>query len=373
VLWALGEKLNYINMIAFPVILGIGVDDGVHFMHRFMQEGQGGLRKALASVGQAMVMSSLTTMIGFGSLMFYLMVGMASMGLVLFIGVGACLLVTLLLMPALATIFGNRLLKESSGGASMDRAASLVLVLVALLGIGAGTTPVAAGQDAAEILEHCDDAEGYDSSYGEMKQVITTTSGNQRTLAIRSWAVDSGDRQLAEYLAPADVEGQRMLMTNDGDDIWMFNAETRRTRKLGSHMRKKKVMGSDFTYEDQAGGKISKKYSGRVLREEEMNGVPCFVLELEPTPEGPSYRKIVLWLGMEDYVTRRVDYYQDEEPEPFKRLVCEDLRDVEGKVVPFTMTMTNLQDDTETINIIDNIAFGVEIPDAVFDPRNLGR
>ena len=86
-MWLFGEKINYVNLIAFPVIIGIGVDDGVHFFHRLLHEGKDGLRRAVTSVGRAMLMTSLTTMIGFGSLMFYLMEGMRSMGFVLFVGV----------------------------------------------------------------------------------------------------------------------------------------------------------------------------------------------------------------------------------------------------------------------------------------------
>jgi len=112
-MWLLGEKINYINMIALPVIVGIGVDDGGHFFHRFIQEGRGGLNKSVSSVGRGMLMSSLTTMIGFGSLMLYLMRGMASMGLVLFLGVGTCLLVTFTLLPALASMFEDTIFKEN--------------------------------------------------------------------------------------------------------------------------------------------------------------------------------------------------------------------------------------------------------------------
>lgn len=109
----LGEKSHYLNMIAWPVIIGIGVDNGVHFFHRFIQEGRDGIGRAVTSVGRAMMMSSLTTMIGFGSLMLYRMRGMASFGLVLFLGVGMCLLVTFTLLPALGRLLENRIIRET--------------------------------------------------------------------------------------------------------------------------------------------------------------------------------------------------------------------------------------------------------------------
>ncbi len=227
--------------------------------------------------------------------------------------------------------------------------------------------------DAEGILRKADDVEGYKSSYSEMQQIITTSGGQKRTLVMRAWAINNGDKQLAEYLAPADIKGQKILMTDDGDNIWMFNPETRRTRKMGSHMKKKKVMGSDFTYEDQAGGKISAKYSGTVLREEEQGGSLCYLLELKPTPKGPSYEKVMAWIGAEDFVTRRVDFYQDGESEPFKRLILEDIRKVKEKIAAHKATMTNLEDSTETINIITRIQFGVKIPESIFESRNLER
>ncbi len=255
-------------------------------------------------------------------------------------------------------------------GLSMFSILLTVCCLVLLAGLGEAS---AKPPKVKDILEACDKAEGYKSSFSEAKQIITTSSGQKRTLVLRGWTVDSGDKQLSEYLSPADIKGQKMLMTEDGDNIWMFNPETRRTRKLGSHMKKKKVMGSDFTYEDQAGGKTSEKYTGVYLREEEQGGAPCYVLELKPTPKGPSYDKIVAWIGTADFITRRVDYYQDGGKKPFKRLISEDIRKSGEKFVPFKMTMTNLEDKTETVNVLTRIQFGAKIPDSIFQSRNLER
>ncbi len=110
VMWLSGDKLHYVNTMALPIIIGIGVDDGVHWLHRFLQEGRGRLRVVTNSVGRAMLMTSLTTMIGFGSLMAFSMRGMQSLGKVLTIGVGWCFVVSITLVPAMATMFEARIL-----------------------------------------------------------------------------------------------------------------------------------------------------------------------------------------------------------------------------------------------------------------------
>ncbi len=224
---------------------------------------------------------------------------------------------------------------------------------------------------ALSILKKADIVEGYKSNYSEARQIITTSSGAKRTLVIRGWAVNNGDRQLSLYLAPADIKGQKILMTGDGNNIWMYNPETRRTRKLGSHMKKKKVMGSDFTYEDQAGGKLSQKYYGTVTGTESMGGADCYVLNLKPTRKGPSYGKIKAWVGKEDYVTRRIDYYETGAARPFKRLIMSDIRRAGKKTIAHRLVMTNLEDRTSTTMVITKIRFDVKIPASIFYSRNL--
>ncbi len=244
-------------------------------------------------------------------------------------------------------------------------------LVVVLLGYLLLPSARAASPDAAAIMKQCDIAEGFDSYYAEMQQIIVTSSGQKRTLVMRGWAVNNGDKQLSEYLSPADIKGQRMLMTDDGDNIWMYNPETRRTRKLGSHMKKRKVMGSDFSYEDQSGGKMSEKYTGKVLREDTQGGAACWVLELTPTDEGPSYDKIIAWVGKADHVLRRVDYFEDGGSKPFKRLIMSEIKQAGPKLMPHRMTMTNLFDRTETVSIITRIQYGAKIPMSIFESRNL--
>ena len=99
VMGLLGIPLNPANMIALPLILGVGLDDGVHVVHDFRR--QRGKYRVSASTATAIVVTTLTTMIGFGSLMLSSHQGLQSLGRVLTIGVMCCLLSSLVLLPAL--------------------------------------------------------------------------------------------------------------------------------------------------------------------------------------------------------------------------------------------------------------------------------
>lgn len=105
ILWMVGImsifnlQLNMVNIMAIPLIIGIGIDDGVHILHRYKIEKN--IHTVYRSTGKAVLLSSLTTMLGFGSLWFATYRGLGSMGIALFIGVGACFLSTLFILPVL--------------------------------------------------------------------------------------------------------------------------------------------------------------------------------------------------------------------------------------------------------------------------------
>src|SRR5665648_440606 len=65
-----GMQLTVVNVMALPMILGIGIDDGVHIVHRWRFEGRGKVNKIFASTGKAIFLTSITTMLAFGSLVF---------------------------------------------------------------------------------------------------------------------------------------------------------------------------------------------------------------------------------------------------------------------------------------------------------------
>ena len=94
-----GLQFTMMNILAVPLIIGIGIDDGVHILHRWKMEKN--LDIVYRSTGKAILLTSLTTMLGFGSLWFATYRGLGSMGIALFIGVGTCFLATLFIIPAI--------------------------------------------------------------------------------------------------------------------------------------------------------------------------------------------------------------------------------------------------------------------------------
>ena len=93
--------LNPANMIALPLILGISVDEGVHVVHDFRE--QTGRYRISPATAIAVLVDSLTTIAGFGSLMIASHQGLQSLGRVVTIGIMCCTFTSLVMLPAMMT------------------------------------------------------------------------------------------------------------------------------------------------------------------------------------------------------------------------------------------------------------------------------
>lgn len=97
--------LNPANLILLPLILGIGVDGGVHVVHDFRLQTR--RYRTSSSTINAIILTATTSMVGFGSMMVASHRGLFSLGLVLTIGVTCCLFVALVMIPSILTLLSR--------------------------------------------------------------------------------------------------------------------------------------------------------------------------------------------------------------------------------------------------------------------------
>ncbi|MBP46494.1 MAG: export protein [Myxococcales bacterium] len=106
-----GVRLNFMNVVVFPIVLGYGLSHGVYLMHRF-EEGASPL-EAIRSVGTAVACSTLTTLAGWAALLAAAHRGMQSMGSLACLGMVATLIVTFTVMPAVLQLLYDRRTKSA--------------------------------------------------------------------------------------------------------------------------------------------------------------------------------------------------------------------------------------------------------------------
>lgn len=108
---AAGLSFNPLDMMALPIVLGVAVDEGVHLVHRFREEG-GDLARTLAGAGRSVILTASTTILGFAFLIFTEHRGLSSFAAAVTLGVAAALVYSLLLLPPLLAFFREGILRR---------------------------------------------------------------------------------------------------------------------------------------------------------------------------------------------------------------------------------------------------------------------
>jgi len=108
ILGLFGVPLNPANMIAFPLILGVGVDNGVHILHDYLLRRREQSATISYAIGRGVLVKALTTMISFGTLMIASERGLVGLGLILTLGVGCSMLTALVFLPAVLHLRARR-------------------------------------------------------------------------------------------------------------------------------------------------------------------------------------------------------------------------------------------------------------------------
>ena len=111
-IWMLGMMgafnipFNPANIMTLPLIIGIGVTNGIHILNRFAEEEHPSI--LARSTGKAVLVSALTAIAGFGSLMLAQHRGIRSLGYIMSTGIATCMIVGLTFLPAILNILSRR-------------------------------------------------------------------------------------------------------------------------------------------------------------------------------------------------------------------------------------------------------------------------
>ena len=107
-MYVLDFRINIYNMVAFPTIIGMGIDNAVHIFHRYREAGPGSLRLVLRTTGVALMATTLTTMVGFAGLVPAHHPALYWIGTVSLLGLGCAFITAVSLLPALLQVLERR-------------------------------------------------------------------------------------------------------------------------------------------------------------------------------------------------------------------------------------------------------------------------
>jgi hopanoid biosynthesis associated RND transporter like protein HpnN len=117
-----GVSFNLANFMGLPLLLGIGMDYGIHVLHRAQEEKR--VNMFDHSTGPATALSAMTTVAGFGTLALGGHQGVASLGFILAAGVVGIMLSALIVLPAVLRVWSPFPAQPAVLGTSEDEISS---------------------------------------------------------------------------------------------------------------------------------------------------------------------------------------------------------------------------------------------------------
>lgn len=257
----------------------------------------------------------------------------------------------------------------------MKRLLLACCLLWAPLGVSA-ETPEEKGLAIAQEVDRR--ASGFGDMSVDMVMTLKNTQGEESVRLMRLKVLEvtgDGDKSMSIFDEPPDVKGTAMLTYSHAtqpDDQWMFLPALKRVKRIASRSKSGPFMGSEFAFEDIASQEVE-KFTYRFVKEEEMEGMPCFVVERLPTYEFSGYTRQVTWIDRQEYRMIRIDYYDRKE----SLLKTQNFRGYQKFLERLwratQIAMQNHQTGKSTLLQWSNFKFGSGLTDRDFDQESLQR
>jgi len=190
---------------------------------------------------------------------------------------------------------------------------------------------------------------------GVINLITENKRGEQRSSTVRMYRKESNgtEKQLLEYLEPADVKGTKFLsITEEGKEalMYIYFPFLGRERRIAAGEESDSFMGTDFTYEEMGSGQTyQEEYDASRLKDEVLEEYPCYVLRLTPQEEDSDYTYIKMWVWQEEFLVLRIEFYEEGD-RLTKALSNSDIREEEeGEFMPHRIVMADEIKGTKTI------------------------
>ncbi len=223
-----------------------------------------------------------------------------------------------------------------------------------------------------EILDKMEAVSTPETARSEITQTVYSPDGRESVSRLLSYSFNGDEKSLMEYKLPARIKGMKILMLNEGDDIWFYSARTGRVRKIASHQKNQSVSGSDFSYEDLSTKDHREKYDCSLAGTEKLDGAECYRIDMTARSGKEIYSRIVFLVDSETFVARAGRFF-DEDGEFWKELTLSGIEKTGKYYTASSIEMKNILKGSRTVMKIDSAEYDIELEESLFSERNLKR
>ena len=251
-----------------------------------------------------------------------------------------------------------------------------LLALLIIAGFAMNTN--AQQMTGREIMDKVYNRPAPEDQISDLTMILINKSGQQRVRKLKQFIKDDGkvEKKIMFFISPADVKNTSFMNwsydnSDKSDDQWIYLPALKRVKRISSDDKSDYFMGSDFTYDDLGDRKLDDD-SHKLLREEKVDGVECYVVESTPKDEDYMYSKTVTWVRKDNFLGVKKEFY-DEDGEFLKTLHVEKFEKISGVWIIEKLKMENTRNNHKTIMELSNIKVNTGVPDSKFTQRMMMR
>lgn len=219
---------------------------------------------------------------------------------------------------------------------------------------------------------------GWQDNTADVQMILKNAQGDESIRIMRMKTLEvsqDGDKGLTIFDEPRDVQGTVFLSyshVQGDDDQWLYLPALKRVKRISSQNKSGPFMGSEFSYEDLSSFEVG-KYHFTYLRDETLDGVPCFVVEQVPVDRMSGYTKMIVWVDKAEYRPMKTEYY-DRKKALLKTLTLSDYHQyLDHYWRALTLEMINHQSGKSTILKTSNIQFKTGLTERDFNQNIMTR
>lgn len=217
--------------------------------------------------------------------------------------------------------------------------------------------------DEALTIMQKNDALPQAQSISQSSVLTVTKSGRSETKEFTTVMKKDGrkKRSRISFTYPTKMEFLSWDVPGEDNRQWI-KLSSGKVRKIASSEKSKPWMNSHFAYEDIATNYIEDS-EYRMLAPQSVDGVDCYRIEAVKIRGQKVYSKREMYLGKEDLLVRRVDFYEN--GMHTKTLVFSDYKTVSGVAIAHRMTMERTDGKGKSVLQIKNAVVNAAVSDRV--------
>lgn len=202
------------------------------------------------------------------------------------------------------------------------------------------------------------------------EMILIDKDGKEETREMIMFSQEGEDEKtstLMRFLSPKSVKGVTLLNIDDGEKIYLYMPAYNKARRIASSSKGDEFMGTGLSYEDMSMNFEDKEYEKKLLEETES----VYIIEVIPSEEDTSYKKIILMVDKEKFYTKKVEFYDINENLIKTFEIAKIKIDDKGKITPMEIVFTDVEDNQKTKIAIKEIEYDIELSSSFFSIRTL--